>query len=442
MTKKIPSVAIVGRMNVGKSTLFNRLSDSSKSIALDYEGVTRDVIKDVISWRDHSFELIDTGGISLKKIVDDPIAELSRQRALDAVSHADVVIFMCDGSVGVLPEDRNLAKMLQKDGKQTILVVNKSDTAAYRDYQYDFERLGFKIIIPISAQHGIGIADLFDELLALLPEPVEKEEEKEPLCKVAILGKPNVGKSSLMNLLLKKERSIVADMPGTTREPIKERILFHQDMIQLADTPGIRRKRGVTETLEQMMVKTAFKAVEDANIVLLMVDATEARLVDQELKLAFYVFEKEHKGLIILFNKDDLMTEQMRQDLAFNLEPYKYFLDKVVQIRTSCITSKNVGKLINVVNDVWERYKRRFADDQLTLLFKEALERKPLYRNGQLLRVRWAKQIHTAPITIELLVNEPKWFGPSQLTYFERILRKSTDLKGVPVRFVTRKKKK
>jgi GTP-binding protein len=439
MKSKLPIVAIVGRMNVGKSTLFNRLSESTKSIALDYAGVTRDVIMDTVCWRDYCFQLVDTGGIQLRKIVDDPIAEQARTRALDIIGQAELILFVCDGSVGVLPEDRELAKMIQKQQKKTVLVVNKIDTAAAKENIFEFERLGFKSMVPISAQHGTSIADLFDAILEQLPERARPVEE-EAICRVVIIGKPNVGKSSLLNLLLKKERAIVADIPGTTREPIKELVRFHRDSIELTDTPGIRRKRGVTEPLEKLMVKSAFRVAEDADVVLLVVDASQARMVDQELKLAFYVFEEQYKGLIILFNKDDLMDEQAREDLAFHLEPYKYFLDKVVQVRTSCVTKKNIGKLMNTINEVCTRYNQRFSDEELTILFKEALERGPLYRAEQRLIVYRAKQVKTGPITIELVVSEPRWFGPSQFAYFERIMRKNFELKGVPVRFVARKK--
>jgi GTP-binding protein len=437
--KKLPIVAIVGRMNVGKSTLFNRLSESAKSIALDYAGVTRDIIIDTVCWRDYCFQLIDTGGIQLRKIIDDPIAEQARQRALDIINQADVVLFVCDGAIGILPEDRELAKMIQKLDKKTILVVNKMDTAVAKEHVFEFDRLGFKSMVPISAQHGTSIADLFDELLAKLPKRVRPVEE-DVACRVVIIGKPNVGKSSLLNLLVKKERAIVADIPGTTREPIKEFVHFYKESIELTDTPGIRRKRGVTEPIEKLMVKSAFRVAEDADVILLVVDASQARMVDQELKLAFYVFEEQYKGLIILFNKDDLMNEQRREDLAYYLAPYKYFLDKVVKIRTSCVTKKNVGKLMSVVKDVCARYRQRFSDEELTILFKEALERGPLFKAEQRLLVYHAKQVKTGPIMVELVVNESRWFGPSQFAYFERIMRKNFDLKGVPVRFVARKR--
>lgn len=439
MKNKLPIVAIVGRVNVGKSTLFNRLAHSAKSIAYDYEGVTRDVIMDTVCWQDYCFTLVDTGGIRLRKIVDDPIAEEVRKRALAMLDEAQVVLFMVDGNVGLLPEDRELARMIQKLDKKAVLVVNKIDTAQAKENIFEFERLGFSPVVSISAQHGTGIADIFDAIIARLPEQKVKPEE-EVGCKVVIVGKPNVGKSSLLNLLVQKERAIVADIPGTTREPIKERVKFYQESIELTDTPGIRRKRGVTEPLEKLMVKSAFNVVKDADIILLMIDASEARMVDQELKLAFYIFEEQHKGLIILFNKDDLMDEQKRKDLAFHLEPYQYFLDKIVQVRTSTIAKKNIGKLMGIIDEVCTRYTQRFSDQELTFLFKEALRIKPIYRSEQALIVHRAKQIKTGPITIELTVSWSRLFGPSQLAYFEGILRKHADLRGVPVRFVTRQK--
>jgi len=440
MKKSMPSVVIVGRANVGKSTLFNRLSESVKSMTLDYEGVTRDVITDVVCWRDVCFELVDTGGISLRKIVDDPVAEVARQRALKMVEKAALVLFVCDGTVGITQEDRELAKLLHKVNGSVLLVVNKIDTSAAKERIYEFERLGFKNPVAISAQHGIGISDLFEAILEKLPKHTPREIEEEPVCKVVILGKPNVGKSSLMNLLLKKERAIVADMPGTTREPIKETVRFYQESIQLADTPGVRRKRGVTEPIEKLMVKSALRTVEDADIVLLMIDASQARMVDQELKLAFYVFQEQYKGLIILFNKDDLLDEESRAQLAFNLEPYDYFLKKVVQMKISCVSSKNIGKMMQEVSDLCKRYTQRFDDQELTMIFKEALQRKPLYKSERRLLFYYAKQVKTGPITIELRVSEPQYFGPSQIGFFDTILRKHADLKGVPVRFLVRKK--
>jgi GTP-binding protein len=442
MAKKgLPTVVIVGRTNVGKSTLFNRLSTDVKTLTLDYEGVTRDFIRDQVSWQGHNFDLIDTGGISLRKTTDH-ILEESRKKALHLIEHADIVIFVCDAKVGLLPEDREIARLLHKLGVKTIVVANKVDTHVGQEQEHEFTRLGFENFISISAQHGFGIADLLQAIVDALPDQSSEHiEEAAPKCKVTILGKPNVGKSSLLNLLLKEERAIVADIPGTTREPISERVIFNKESIMLTDTPGIRRKRGVTETIEQMMVKTSLRAIDQADVVLLMIDAHEAGIVDQELKLAFYVFEERSKGLIILYNKSDLVDEVIKADLAFSLEPYDYFLKKVAQLTISCKSGKNVGKLLQLVDDVCKRYHHRFSDDELTVLFKETLFKKPFYKQEQLMRLFGVRQISTAPITIELTVDNPLFWGETHFNYLDTVLRKHIDLRGVPVKFVVTRKK-
>ncbi len=430
-------VVIVGRMNVGKSTLFNRLSTRVKSLTLDYEGVTRDFIKDIVSWRGVTFELIDTGGISLKK-QESAIDEAVRQIALNAVQESNIVLFVVDGAAGILAQERELAAFLHKSGKKIILVVNKFDTKAAQENINEFYELGFGLLIPISAQHGLAIGDLLDAIVdELVAQPSEKEEEK-PKYKVVLLGKPNVGKSSLLNLLLKKERAIVADLPGTTREAIGETIKFYKESIQLIDTAGVRKKRAVTEDIETLMVKSTFEAVRDADIILLLTDASEGKISDQELKLAFYVFE-QGKALVLLFNKEDLTTEETQTFLEHSLEEYQFFLSKIESIAISCKTGQNIGKILPLVNDVWNRHSQQFSDLELTTLFKAELERRPLFKHTNPLFVYKAKQVKTAPITIVLYVNEPIWFGPSQLSFFENVLRAAYPLKSIPLHFMVRK---
>ena len=427
--KNIPRVVIVGRMNVGKSTLFNRLSVDVKSITLDHAGVTRDFIKDTVYWQGRCFEL-----------VQDPILETVRLKALEVVKSADVVLFMCDARVGILPEDREISKLLHSLSAKILVVVNKIDGADAQEHRYEFERLGHEQLFHISAQHGIAVGDLLEAIVTHLPEPGGAEfNEVKPLCKVVLLGKPNVGKSSLMNLLLNKERSIVLDRPGTTREPVAETISFYKEDILLTDTAGVRRKRAVNEQLEGLMVKTSFKALKNADVVLLLVDASEGRLADQELKLAFYAFEN-HKALVILFNKQDLVNEEKQAALKFNLEPYEHLMKKVERANISCKTEKNVGKLLAKVHKLCIRHSQQFDNDELSLLFKEMLIRRQLFCNTNALRVLRVRQVGTAPITLLLIVNEPKWFGPSQLTFFENQLRRVHDLRGAPIKFLLRKK--
>jgi GTP-binding protein len=434
---KLSSVVIVGRMNVGKSTLFNRLSVDARSIVLDFKGVTRDFIKDEVCWKDRFFELIDTGGIGFKK-TDDVIVERVRARAISLLEAADIVLLVVDGKAGVMPEDREISSLLHKLNKKVFLVINKVDNESVIQESYEFEALGHKVVFPITALHGKGVDVLLDEIVAQLPKKGTDNEEK-PEYKVVLLGKPNVGKSSLMNLLLKEERSIVTDIPGTTREAISEKISFYQEDLLLTDTPGIRRKKNVDTDLETLMVKSSLFAMEDANIVLLLIDSSEGKLSDQELKLAFYAFSQKYKALMILFNKADLITTESEKALKDSASEYQYLLKKVPQLTISCKSGKNVGKILSAVKELWLRYSQLLPNAELKLLFKEALRKKPLMHKESPLIVYEARQLKQSPITILLIVNEPKWFGESQLGFFDRLMRDKFDLKGVPVKFLVRK---
>ncbi len=435
--RKLPKVVIVGRTNVGKSTLFNRLSVEVKSLTLDYEGVTRDFVSDVVCWQDVCFRLIDSGGISLKKF-EDSLAEHVRHIALGLLEDADSIIFVCDGTVGITSQDQEIARFLHKLGKPVLLVINKIDTQIAQERQYQFPQLGFKEMYPISAQHGTGIAELLDGLLSSLPKKLSEEKEEEPQFSMVLVGKPNVGKSSLMNELLERERVLVTPEAGTTREAITEHIRFYQETIKIIDTPGIRRKRSVEEPLEKLMVKSAFRAVEHAHIVLLLIDGSQGVLSDQELKLAFYAFE-QGKALILLINKSDLMDEKTQADLEDQFKRYQHLVGKIPQLFISCKTKKNIGRIMPLISTVWQRYNQTFPDDELTALFKEALRRTPLYHKGELLRLRSVRQVTRAPITLLIRSNRPVWFGKSQLAFFENKLRAQYDLIGVPVLFVVRK---
>jgi len=432
---KLPCVVIVGRMNVGKSTLFNRLSDTVKSITLDYAGVTRDVMKDHVTWQGRQFELIDTGGISLRAS-EDPLIEQVRAKANQAIEQADVIIFMCDGTVGILQEDRDIARSLHRLGKVVILVINKSDSHEVQQHAYEFAALGFKDTISISAEHGRGISELLAQILEELPLGGRVQEK--PRYSIMMLGRPNVGKSSLMNALIQQERSIVSDIPGTTREAVREQIAFHQEHIELIDTPGVRRKRSVGGGLETMMVKSALQTLKSTDIILLMIDASQGALVDQELKLGFYAFQDHYKAMILVINKEDLATEESKTALAIAMDYYKHFIAKIPVITISCKTGKNVGKVLPLIKTVWERYNQQLSDEEINRLFISTLQRKPLMHKGFKLNVHRAKQVATAPITVALDVNEPTWFEDSQCAFFENLLRKEYDLVGVPVKVIVK----
>jgi len=434
-------VVIVGRVNVGKSTLFNRLSRRVKSITLDFEGVTRDYLHEEVAWLNARFDLIDSGGIHLRK-TQDALFESVRKQVLDLVSKADVLVFMVDGTVGLLPEDREIARHLHLLNIPTIVLINKIDSSRAQENEHEFIGLGFDTSLAISAEHGKGISELLDTIVRMLPKEISHAAEPKPAYSVMLLGKPNVGKSSLMNEILQKERSLVSEVPGTTREALAEQVSFYKEVIGITDTPGIRRKSAISgEELETLMVKSAFRAMRKSQIVLLLIDGASDTLVDQELKLAFYVFQEQYKSLIILINKDDLVTESSKKGLEDCFELYDHLIKKVPVLSISCKTGKNIGKVVPLIDKVWERSSLKMSDVDLRRICLDGLRRKPLYHKKLPLLVYKVRQLSIAPLTIELVVNESEWFGPSQLTFFENLIRSEYDIIGVPIKFIVKKRR-
>ena len=427
MSNQLQKVILVGRMNVGKSTLFNRLSVENKSLACDHPGLTRDFVTDKVDWKGKHFELIDSGGVLLGKS-DADFVKLVNEQVMRLMEEAQVVLLVCDGTVGLQPQDRELAKKIHKLGKYAITVVNKIDTNLAKEKFHEFERLGLNSTVAISAQHGYAIGDLLDEIADQITDSGPSKIDVK--FRVTLLGKPNVGKSSLMNLLLGKERTIVSEIAGTTREAIKEDIRFYQEDLQIIDTAGVRRKRGVVEFVETLMVKSTMAAIRESDVILLLLDSSEGKLLDQELKLAFYVLE-QGKALILLFNKQDLVDGKMVEDMEYSTSEYKHFMKKVESLKISCKTGKNVGKIMPLVKEVWQRASQKFSEIEMNNLFREAMLARPLYRNGQRLVLRKARQIMSSPISIELYVTQPHYFESSQLAFFENLLRSKYNLRNV-----------
>lgn len=437
--KNAPLVVMVGRMNVGKSTLFNRLSSTVKSLVFDHPGTTRDVVRDLVSWQNHNFELVDTGGLSLQHKKVSPLQKKVHEKAYEAVEKSDLVLLVVDGAIGLVPEDRAIVNRIHELDKTMIVVINKSDILDSQNHTHEFQACGSQATVSVSAEHGKGIGDLLDTIVNFLPSRGSKES-KEAAYRVMFLGKPNVGKSSLMNALVKQERSIVFDEPGTTREAISETITFSKEHLLLVDTPGLRRKSAIGEELEKSMVHTALQALDETDLVLLVIDGSEGALVDQELKLAFYAFAERYKALIIIVNKSDIMTAEHRKALDEMFARYNHLMRKVPLIYVSCISGNNVGKILPLVKKVGDRHRQQLPMAEIYQLFSQALIRKPLMRNEQKLLVYEARQLATAPITLGIASNEPAWFGQSQLSFFENMLRKQYDLFGVPVKFIVRHK--
>lgn len=431
-------VVLAGRMNVGKSTLFNRLASHVRSLTYNEPGVTRDMVHDTVKWQGKSFEIIDIGGITTRSVQGVIDIEVQK-RARAELSKGTVILFMVDGSVGLLPEDQDIARELRKYNIPVIVVVNKSDVRVAQENSLEFMQLGFNDLVLISAQHGTGLEDLLEQILRYVPEKEMGKISEESPCRVVLLGKPNVGKSSLMNILLKHERSLVTPVAGTTREAISEKINFYKESLVLTDTAGVRRKRAIEDPLEQLMVHSTFMAVKQADIILLLIDGSAGALVDQELKLAFYAFE-QGKAVIILRNKEDLITPLLETDFKYAAEQYHYFLSHVHVLTISCITGHNVGKIVPLISEVWQAYTQKFNDIDLSVMLKNAVEKVPLYRNREKLELYGARQQRSRPITIVVRVNYPRYFEESQKNFLERVMREHYDLKSVPILFIPQKR--
>ncbi len=437
VTTSHPKVLIVGRTNVGKSTLFNRLAENRRSIVFDREGVTRDYIEEVVTWQDIPFTLIDTGGMSFVKGTDE-ITKRVQEKVIRLLNQASILLFVVDGKNGLQLEDEKIADVVRRANKPTFLLVNKADNLrAMDDNITEFYGLGFSNLIPISAVHGTGISLLLKNIVDTLPTDHQGETLK-PVYNVALIGRPNVGKSSLMNLLLQHERSIVSDVAGTTREPITAMTYNLNDLIQFTDTAGVRRPRKVEDDLEGLMVKSSLIAVKNADIIIMMIDASEGKIADQELKLLFYAYE-QHKMIVVVFNKTDLLTEYTKYTLEQSIEEYKFILKKVPQIWISCLTHKNVSKIFNEVQQVWRRCHQEFNPVEVDELVKTEMLNKFLVHNTAPLRISAVVPIGSNMPTFVLEVNHPQFFGPSELGCVENILRKHYDLLGCPVRLFPRK---
>lgn len=440
MTKKaiLPKVLLVGRTNVGKSTIFNRLVGEKKSIVFDQEGVTRDYVQEPVTHNNVTFELIDTGGFSFRKDIDD-ISKKVQDKLIALLDKAAVICFICDAKNGIHQEDRKIAQLLHKSGKPVFLFLNKAEnTSALEENIHDFYSLGFKNIEPLSAIHGRGVNTMLDLIVKNIPAK-ETEYEDEPKHKIVIIGRPNAGKSSLMNEILKQERSIVSDIAGTTREAISQNMFFFKDLIQLTDTAGVRKKARVDDDLEELMVKSSFAAVRDADTVVVMIDVShEGRISDQELKLLFYCYEQK-KNMLVIFNKIDLLDEYKKILLDKCIDEYKFIFDKIPQLWISCATKKNVGKVLIELQKIWARCENPFGTKDINEVLRNELAQRHLYKITLELKV-YKAEVVPAPIpVVELYVNFPEWFGETELGCIENILRDNYDLKGCPIKLLVKK---
>ncbi len=437
-----PIVAIVGRPNVGKSTLFNRITQSRRAIVEDFPGVTRDRLYADSEWNGREFTLVDTGGIQLDKDGETIDAHVTRQAEL-AIQEADVIVFVCDVTQGVTAADEEVAARLRKVNKPVLLCVNKVDNLHREDLAHEFWRLGLDNLITVSAEHGMGTGDLLDAVVAAFPEPGEEPEEDEDLIRVAVIGRPNVGKSSLVNAILGEERVIVSDVAGTTRDAIDVLVQRGEDRFLLIDTAGMRRRAKVEEAVERYSVMRALRAVDRAHVVLMVIDATDG-VTEQDQRIVGYAHEAG-KAIIVVINKwdlvqkDDRTMDRYREAVRHRLA----FMDYALMAFLSAKTGARVQKLLPLIKQAAAAHARRIATGELNDLVREAYALNPPPSDkGRRLKIFFVTQPHTRPPGFVFFVNDRELVHFSYARYLENKLRETYDFEGTPVRLIFRNREK
>jgi GTP-binding protein len=434
-----PVVAVVGRPNVGKSTFFNYIAGKRISIVEDTPGVTRDRIYTEVEWRGRKFTMIDTGGI--EPYSEDQIMQQMKRQAELAIDTANVIIFMVDAKDGLTAADKEVATLLRKAKKPVILTVNKVDRVGNLPPDvYEFYNLGIGELMAISSVHGLGMGDLLDEVFKHFPE-TDEDEYDEDVIKVAVIGKPNAGKSSLINRIIGEERVIVSDIPGTTRDAIDTYVEQGEDKYVFIDTAGIRRKSKVTENIERYSTMRSWTAIERADVCLIMIDAVDG-VTEQDTKIAGYAHD-QGKASIIVINKWDLVEKE-----TGTLEEYKKtvyeklgFMQYAPVMFISAKTGQRTGKIYELIKFVANQAAFRVSTGMLNDLVNEATSMvQPPSDKGRRLKVFYMTQAGVKPPTFVIFINNAELMHYSYQRYLENHLRKSLGFEGTPIRFILREK--
>jgi GTP-binding protein len=434
-----PILAIVGRPNVGKSTLFNKIAGRRISIVEDYPGVTRDRVYAEGEWLNRKFTMIDTGGLEPES--KDIIVSQMKKQAEIAIELADVILFLVDAKDGITTADEEIAQLLRKAKKQVLLVVNKSDKPVLPDSFYDFYTLGLGEPIAISSVNALNLGDLLDEVLKLFPEEEETTDEEE-MIKVAIIGKPNVGKSSLLNKIFGEERVIVSPIAGTTRESIDTEIEIKGKHYRFIDTAGIRKKKKIDENVEKYSVLRSFTSIEHSDICLLLIDATEG-VTEQDKRIAGYAHE-EGKGIIIVVNKWDTIekdnstfnsyTKEIKNELAF--------LNYAEVVFISALTGQRVDQIIKMIDYVHQNQTFRISTGLLNDIVNEAIMlNQPPSDKGKRLKIYYVTQVGVKPPKFIVFVNSSDLAHFSYMRYLENKLRENFNFEGTPIVLSIREKR-
>lgn len=433
----LPTVAIVGRPNVGKSTLFNRIIGDRLSITDDEPGITRDRIYSKAEWLTKQFNIIDTGGIDF---VDAPFIHEIKGQAEIAIDEADLIVLVCDIRTGVTDEDSFIARMLYKANKPVVLAINKADDINLTDTIYEFYSLGLGDPIAVSSQHGVGIGDLLDEIIKKLPE-IDDIVYEETRIKLCLIGRPNVGKSSLTNALLGQERVIVSEIEGTTRDSIDSMFSYNEQDYVVIDTAGLRKRGKVYENAEKYSVLRALQAIDRSDICLVLIDA-ETGIREQDKKIAGYAIDAG-KSIMIVVNKWDTVEKETNTMNKWEKEirAHFQFITYAPIAFLSAKTKQRVKTLFPEINRVYTNFSRRVQTSVLNDVILDAFYvNPPKIHNGEKAKVYYATQVNSKPPTFVLFINDENCMHFSYQRYLQNRLRDSFDLEGTPIRILLRKR--
>ena len=433
----IGTVAIVGSPSVGKSTIFNRIIGERKSIIEERRGVTRDRIYAKASWLTRDFILIDTGGIELE---NRPFQEQIRMQAEIAIKEANVILFVVDGKLGLNEDDLLVASMLHKSNKPVVLAVNKIDDSNLIANIYDFYRLGVGDPIAVSGAHGIGIGDVLDKIIKKLPDEVEETIDNS--IKFSVIGRPNVGKSSLVNAILKKERVIVSNIEGTTRDAIDTKFSKDGRDFTIIDTAGLKKKGKIFESIDKYAALRALKAIDESDVCLLVIDANKG-IIEQDKHVVGYAMDAK-KAIIIVVNKWDLVDKDNNtmNEFSNNIRKNFKFLDYVPILYVSSLTGKRINEIIPLIEKVYDSYTFEIKTSVLNEIIQTAqlMNETPNFNGGRC-KIYYAQQVGTKPVSIALFCNDPNWMHFSYLRYIENNIRESFELIGSPINLICRKRR-
>ncbi len=441
MDRNANVVAIIGRANVGKSTLFNRLIQKRMAIVDDIPGVTRDRLYAQVEWAGKSFYLVDTGGFPNE---DEPLFDMVGKQIDRAIEEASVIIFVVDGREGILPLDFRIAEILRRSNRRVIVAVNKIDEPMHEPLLYEAFALGFEDVIGVSAEHNRNIPDLLDKVVSYIDSEDSFQEDGETI-KISIVGRPNVGKSSIFNSLIGEERAIVSNLPGTTRDPIDTEITFEGKKYLLIDTAGLRKKSRLKDDIEFYSLLRAERAIDRSDVVLLVLDVTEL-VTDQDKRIAGIALEKG-KGIVVAINKWDLLPEgqpKLGDNIIKDVKDQLYFINDAPIVTISALSKRNLFKIFNVCGEVYARWQTRISTSNLNNIIRDIIsfQRLPSDGKGRFLNIFYVTQVGTAPPSFLFFVNDKNLVDKPFERKVINELVKVGDFRGVPIRVFWKNRRK